>query len=307
MPRVSVLMPVFNTAAYVHEAVRSICEQQFSDFEFIIIDDGSVDGSAEILRSFAESDQRIELTLRPNRGLVATRNELLETARGELIAWMDSDDLCSPDRLSRQVELLDAEQHIACVGTNVRLIDPDGFGLGFEEYPSDDAGIRLAQQSGGGLRFASTMVRTSVAQSIGGFRAPFRMGEDFDFLLRVGERGDFANIEKPLYIYRQHLLSTCSAIGGNWPEYKSIILQLAAERRGGGLDRLARGEVLEFPSADQFSARRFKPAVLLDWAERAAKEGDRARALRYTAAALGCAPLRRASWRGLAKLALHRW
>lgn len=107
-PAVSVMMLVYNTRRYVEAAVRSILDQTWTDFELILIDDGSNDGSEEILRRLAAEDARIRLVSRENRGIVASRNEAVGLARGRFIAVMDSDDLSRPDRLARQVEYLDA-------------------------------------------------------------------------------------------------------------------------------------------------------------------------------------------------------
>jgi len=99
IPRVSVLMAVFNTKAYLREALESIRNQTFTDFELVVVDDGSTDGSDDVLRAFALDEPRMRLITRGNKGLIATRNELLRAAHGSLIAWMDSDDISTPDRL----------------------------------------------------------------------------------------------------------------------------------------------------------------------------------------------------------------
>jgi len=96
-------MPVYNTERYVAEAVERILAQTFGDFEFIIIDDGSTDGSRAILERYTKKDDRIRLISRSNNGIVGARNEALEMARGELIAVMDSDDVALPERLEVQL------------------------------------------------------------------------------------------------------------------------------------------------------------------------------------------------------------
>lgn len=304
MPRVSVLMPVFNTAAFLMEAVQSIREQEFTDFELIAVNDGSTDESSDLLRSLTRQEPRMRLIERPNRGLITTRNELLSQARGEFIAWMDSDDLSHPDRLSLQVAAFDANAELVCVGTHVRLIDPKGHWLGFEEYPEQDRAIRDEQTRGSGLRFASTMQRRAIATRVGGFRHPFKMGEDLDFLLRVADRGLLANLPSALYVYRQHLLNTCSSLGRYWPEYRATILSLAEERRLRGSDKLQRGETIRLPQVDSSEVQDFRPIVLLDWARRALSVGDRVRALGYTLNAIRMSPLKQTGWRFLAKLML---
>lgn len=299
-------MPVFNSAKYIREALASVQNQYFRDFELIIIDDGSTDGSSDILRTLAREDSRIRLIQRSNHGLIATRNELLREAKGEFLAWMDSDDISLPDRLRRQVGIFDSDPSLICVGTNVQLIDAVGRPLGVESYPQGDEAIRAEQVRGGGLRFASTMQRRAIAILSGGFRPPFPMGEDFDYLLRVGERGRMANVPDVLYVYRQHLLSTCTTYGRNWPRFREIILDLAEQRREQGYDKLQRGEGITLPPVQDEDALRFVPLVLHEWAKGALSTGDRFRAIRYTLTAIWVSPFDGTAWRFLTKLLLLR-
>src|SRR5262249_45977834 len=125
-PLISVCMPVHNAERFVGEAVESILGQTLRDFEFLIIDDGSTDGSTRILRDSAARDPRIRLTCRSNRGLVATLNELVDQARGEFIARMDADDIALPDRFLRQVDYLRRHPERVEGGAWVPVIDPAG-------------------------------------------------------------------------------------------------------------------------------------------------------------------------------------
>lgn len=302
MPRVSVLMPVFNTEHYLPEALSSLGSQTFTDFELLAIDDGSTDGSTSILRNFARSERRMRVVSRPNSGLVATRNELLAEAKGELIAWMDSDDISRPNRLERLVAALDANPTLICVGSDVEVIDPQGRSLGLERYPSDHTAIREQQAQGTGFRFASTMQRRSSAMAIGGFRSDFPIGEDLDFLLRLAESGAVSNVNEVLYEYRQHLQNTCTLQAQNWPLYRDLILELAAERRKSGTDRIQNGEVVTVKSANV--PANMIPFVLLKWAKGALRSKDRRRATRYAVMALRADPLNLAIWRSAVRLVL---
>ena len=298
-PAVSVLIPVYNAAPFLAEALGSIAAQSFTDLEIVAVDDGSSDGSGAILADFAAREPRCRLISRLNQGLIATRNELLAAARGEFVAWMDADDVSLPTRLARQVAVLRADAATACVGCDARQIDARGRALARESFLPDHDGIVAEQASGGGLRFPTTMVRREVALRAGGFREPFRMGEDFDFLLRIAELGRLANIPEELFLYRQHLAGTCVAYGSLWFRYRDEILALAAERRASGQDRLQRGERIQLPPPPPGNALRRAPEVLALWSETAREQGDRPRALEYAAKAIASGPLQRPGWRAL--------
>lgn len=304
MPIVSVLIPVFNTVRYVRQAIVSVQNQTFGDLELVVIDDGSTDGSSALLRKIADGEPRMRLIQSANRGLIETRNRLLHEARGEFIAWMDSDDVSHPERIERLHKVFAADPQLVCVGSDVRLVDSQGKPLGIERYPMDDETIRADQLRGTGLRFGSTMQRRSAALAAGGFRAPFPMGEDFDYLLRVAEQGRLTNVPSPLYDYRQHLRSTCAAFGRGWDSYRQIIIDLASERRETGSDRLMRGEALELPVLNQEDTEAYRPFVLLEWARGARASGDRMRAIRYALMAVRAAPARGLFWRYLLRLLL---
>jgi glycosyltransferase involved in cell wall biosynthesis len=289
-PRVSVLMPVFNTVEYLRPALESISHQTFSDFEFIVIDDGSNDGSTGLLQSYALLEPRMILIARDNLGLVATRNELLARATGELVAWMDSDDLSLPDRLSSQVEAFAADDQLACVGGVAQCIDPEGNLLNIERYPLTHDEILVEQQKGGAMRFATTMMRRQIALAIGGFRGPFKVGEDFDFLLRLSEIGKMANLPTTLYLYRQHLSSACGVYGSNWGIYRDQILDLARERREHGRDRLEKGDRLEL-GADVSPDRRSSASDrYASWALHALQNGNRRIAWKHAKTAVSLCP-----------------
>src|SRR5687767_7249252 len=99
-PTVSVVMPVYNTAGYVGETIESILAQTFTDFELLVLDDGSSDGTAGVVRRYADRDPRVKLTSRENKGIIDSRNELLAMCRGRYMAANDADDLSVPDRLA---------------------------------------------------------------------------------------------------------------------------------------------------------------------------------------------------------------
>ena len=125
-PAVSILMPVYNAQRYLASAVQSVLDQTFSDFEFIIINDGSTDRSEAILQEFASKDPRVKIVSRPNTGLTRALNEALSLARAPLIARMDADDLSLPRRLELQVARFGADHDLVLLGGAYELIDAAG-------------------------------------------------------------------------------------------------------------------------------------------------------------------------------------
>ncbi|MEO6080763.1 MAG: glycosyltransferase family A protein [Steroidobacteraceae bacterium] len=290
------LMPVFNTANFLDKALGSLEVQTFRNFEIVIVDDGSTDGSLDILKAFALRDRRVRLVSRENKGLVATRNELLEASRGRFVAWMDSDDVSLAHRLTRQYELLAGDNGIVCVGSFAECIDPDGNYLFLESFPESHVGIVHAQQQGGGMRFPTTMMKRDAALSVGGFREPFKMGEDFDFLLRLSELGSMANIQEPLYLYRQHVESVCATFGHQWIVYREQILELARERMAGGKDKLQRGEPVLIDTSQRKNDRNQISSVYLSWAAFGRASGNHKLMLRYLWKAVSQYPLSIDTW-----------
>lgn len=125
MPKLSVIMPVFNQEAYISAAIESILKQTYSNFEFIIVDDGSTDRTIEIIQGF--DDPRIRLIRNEHTGFITTLVMGYQEAKGEWIARMDSDDLCRPDRLERQMTFLENQDECAFVGTAYGFVTPNGY------------------------------------------------------------------------------------------------------------------------------------------------------------------------------------
>ena len=122
-------MPVYNTRRYLRQSVESILGQTFGDFELIIVDDGSTDGSTGILKEYQQRDSRIRLVCRANTGYSRALNEALRLARSDLLARMDSDDVALPGRFERQVAYLREHPECVALGCRVREIDPHGIPL----------------------------------------------------------------------------------------------------------------------------------------------------------------------------------
>jgi glycosyltransferase involved in cell wall biosynthesis len=205
IPLISVCMPVYNAERFVAEAVESILDQTLGDFEFLILDDGSTDGSLRILRLYAARDQRIRLTHRPNKGLVTSLNELVDQSRGEFLARMDADDIALPERFARQIEYLRAHHEHVVVGCRVWETDEEGDP--YAEYPTledheeiDAFHFRL---QGPALLHPSVMMRRDAVLAVGGYRE-FAVSEEVDLFLRLAEYGRLARVPDFLLKYRIH-------------------------------------------------------------------------------------------------------
>jgi glycosyltransferase involved in cell wall biosynthesis len=196
VPIVSVVTAAYNVEAYAAEAVESILGQSFRDFEFLIIDDGSTDGTLAVLRRYAEQDSRIRLWSRQNLGIVASANELIDRARGEFIARIDADDVAMPDRLECQVNHLRDHPQCLAVGSQALLIDPEG----------DPLCTWFTSQARGGLICHGTsMIRRHALIEVGKYNPRFPLASDLDLFLRLAEHGRLDNIPKTLLKYRMHL------------------------------------------------------------------------------------------------------
>ena len=206
MPRCSVLMPVYNAERFVSEAVESILNQTYRDFEFVIIDDGSTDRSRRILQDYATLDPRIRLTSRPNTGYLRALNEGLGYCRGEYIARMDADDVSLAERFERQVAFLDAHPECLMVGCALVRIDADGDVLCEEHLPEthDEIEARLLKPIGA-IGHPAVMIRRQSLVEAGGYREEYCGAEDHDLWLRLAERGKLANLSEALLKCRVHL------------------------------------------------------------------------------------------------------
>lgn len=205
-PMVSVLLPVRDGLPYLPAAVESILNQTYGNFELIVVDDGSLDKSRELIAARALLDHRIRLVANPGNGLVDALNHGIGLARGAYVARMDADDIAMPERLERQVAFLDAHQHIAVLGTQVHHIDEKGAPYGkASAFPTDPEAISAAlMEKGCVIRHPTIMARRDALVAIGGYRSALVYAEDFDLWLRMAERYQLANLADATLFYRLH-------------------------------------------------------------------------------------------------------
>jgi len=204
VPAVSVIMPAFNVAPYVGEALRSALAQTFTDFEVIVVDDGSKDGTADVVRTFEAQDPRVRLVQQANRGLAGARNTALRAARGEFFALLDSDDVWEPAFLAQQLAILEARPEVDIVTGNGWYLEGPRHGQLARPYPDARPDPTLASIIGDEWSvFIMSVVRRRVYTSIGAFDEEMRSNEDYDFWLRAAVAGFiFARNDVPLGHYR---------------------------------------------------------------------------------------------------------
>jgi glycosyltransferase involved in cell wall biosynthesis len=203
---ITVLMPVYNAASDLRRAIESILGQSYADFEFLIIDDGSIDQSVEIVESY--SDRRIRLFRNEkNLGLSPTLNKGLELAGGELVARMDADDFSYPDRLARQMDYLNAHPDCALVGTGARVLDEGGAVRDGFDFRSESVYFNLT--FGCWIFHPTVMFRKEAVLEVGGYAAFY--GEDFTLWSRLSRRRRLHVLPEVLVDYRTSSQSLCNA------------------------------------------------------------------------------------------------
>lgn len=203
-PLVSLVMPVYNTAAFVGQAIQSVLNQTWTDWELIIVDDGSTDGAQEVVRGF--SDARIRFQQNDaNQGVSRTLNRAMGLARGAYIARHDSDDCSMPERLALQVEFLEANPLVGILGSYATTISADGHPIGaIDHHPVSDAAIRFASYFDSPFVSSTVVFRRSLLERTGGFdEAPERpVWDDYDMWSRLVRVTKAANLPLPLLRYR---------------------------------------------------------------------------------------------------------
>jgi glycosyltransferase involved in cell wall biosynthesis len=202
MPRITVLVPVYNGASHLGETLTSLLTQTYKDFELLIIDDGSTDNSVKIIESF--SDPRIRVMQKENGGLCSTLNLGIQEARGEYIARSDQDDISFPHRLDREMTVADKYPETLGVFAYNTKIGRKHSWANSDKLTATNC-IRVYDPINDGCLLGSTMlVRTSALREIGGFRERYYPVDDWDLECRLAEKGQVLVVCEPLVAYRFH-------------------------------------------------------------------------------------------------------
>ena len=204
MPRVTVVIPTYNAAAYLTDTLESVCGQTYTDFELLIVDDGSNDTTLALARQF-ESRLSLRIIEQQNSGPAAARNNGVRAARGELVAFIDSDDLMLPQRLAAQVAMFEADPALGLVHTDLMTFDERGVIHATRRAFSNPCGGQVLGQLLIDNFITTSTVMAPRARLIeaGLFDEARRISEDFDLWLRMAERWSVGYVEQPMVKYRR--------------------------------------------------------------------------------------------------------
>ncbi len=199
-PLVSIYITNYNYGEYLQEAVESVLAQSFQDFELIIIDDGSTDGSGAIISNYKDVS-KIICICQENRGLVHSSNVALKLSRGKYIMRLDADDYLAPQALEILVSELERDSKTALVFPDYYLTDREGSVLGQIHRHNFQKEVNLFDQPAHG---ACTLIRKSILQSVGGYDQSFSIQDGYDLWLNIMDKYPVKNVNLPLFYYRQH-------------------------------------------------------------------------------------------------------
>lgn len=232
LPKVTVLMAVYNGERYLREAIDSVLGQTFADFEFLIIDDASCDSTSEIIAEYADRDQRIViLRNQVNMGLTKSLNKGLHVARGEYIARQDADDVSLPGRLEKQVAILEENPDVILVSGNIDLIDSDGHVWRRPRRmgrPRLVAWFLIFYNHLGG--HSQVMFRRQPVVDLGGYSEERPYSQDYELWLRLAEVGSIVIMPDVILRQRRHEASISSSHDEAQQQYSLIDSQRAIVR-----------------------------------------------------------------------------
>ncbi len=210
-PKVSVLMPAYNSEKYISEAIESILNQTFKDFEFIIIDDCSTDKTWNIIQKYEKQDSRITAVKNEkNMGIPINRNKLVSMAKGKYVVWQDSDDISVVNRIERQYAFMEKNPDVGICGGWLQFFNEKGV-LALQKYERSDDKLRKKIFRYSPVSQGVAMIRKTVFDRVGKYDEHIKQAEDLDMTFRIGQYYSFANVQAILLRYRRHEYSITSA------------------------------------------------------------------------------------------------
>lgn len=246
IPQLSVIMPVYNAAPYVGEAIESILGQTYGDFELIIADDGSTDGSREVIEKY--NDPRIILSHNlKNVGKTATVNRLFKMARGSYVTIHDADDASEPRRFEVQLEKMNIDATLVFCGCNFTAVSIDGKLKGTSNLMVHNSDLKEGMFQRPQFHGPTVVFRREAAAKLDEIYRPFfkDYNEDYDFLFRLMEWGEVTNCPEVLYKYRVTPLSLSRKLTPQKRVSVRLVQHLARQRQQSGTDDLMAGRIDE--------------------------------------------------------------
>ncbi|VVB64168.1 Glycosyltransferase AglG [uncultured archaeon] len=201
-PLVSVVMPTYNSERFLREAMESILNQTFEDFEFIIVADKSTDTTDAILDDLQEKDDRIKVFDQERIGLIAALNKGCRIAKGKYIARMDADDVSLPNRLEKQVQYMEEHPEIGVLGTGIRYIDEIGRSGNTLHNPINPNLVKFYLHLENCIVHPSVMMRRDIIEQLGFYNPDAKHAEDYDLWARACSITQIANLHDVLLEYR---------------------------------------------------------------------------------------------------------
>jgi len=202
MPKVSVIVPTYNRAKFIERALDSVLNQTFLDFEIIVIDDGSIDNTKEVLYQY---NDKIKYIYQNNSGISAARNRGINESLGEYIAFLDSDDFWAPEKLNEQVKVLDSNKKVGIVYVRMPIVNAKGEQLGMKPAGVSGKNFHELLHLWGDLPTSSVMTRKECFLKAGMFDVSLTMSEDTEMWIRIAKFYDLFEIEgKVLAYYYRH-------------------------------------------------------------------------------------------------------
>jgi glycosyltransferase involved in cell wall biosynthesis len=247
-PLVSIVMPAYNAAEYISQAIESIMAQDYANWELLIADDGSKDRTRDKIADYAAKDARIRVLPNPqNMGYQATCNRLFALCVGEYLTFLDADDFSPPQRLSLQVAAFAANPNLGMVGTAYDIVDMAGKLIDTVKKPLAYAEIKAALPTNSCFCGATIMIRREVYAQIGGYREFFKdyAYQDYDWSYCIADKFEAINLGESLYSYRQSPQSNSKKISAKRFVSDKIVQYLGKQRAKGGQDDLERGALAD--------------------------------------------------------------
>ena len=197
-------MAVRNGGRYLCQAVESVLYQTLPDFEFVVIDDGSTDGTPDILSYYEGQDSRLRIYRQENQGLTLSLNRALDLAQGKYVARLDADDVSLPHRFSTQMGFLESHPGVGVVGSWAQYVDGTGKPLAVWQNPAEHGSMRWRLCFNNVLAHSSVMMRLDAVNAVGGYDPKLRYSQDYDLWCRLSDVVRLSSIQQVLVHFRRH-------------------------------------------------------------------------------------------------------